>query len=97
MHKTEKKTPQTLQFLKQQRSSVRTGVEQVKKKKSYYSKYFICEGVFCIAKEEQCLKLQDYIIQKTIAISSSVCLLSTVTGTTVISENSVSLRLKYAS
>lgn len=96
MHKTEKKTPDTFQFLKQQKSFLRTGVKQVKKK-SYYSKHFIYEGVFCIAKEEQCLKLQDYIIQKTIMVLSSVCLLSTVTGTTVISENSVSLCLKYAS
>lgn len=31
MHKTEKKTPYTFQFLKQQTTFVRTGVKQVKK------------------------------------------------------------------
>lgn len=45
------------------------------KKKLYYSKHFIYEGVSSIAKEEQCLKLQDYIIQKTIMVLSSVCYL----------------------
>lgn len=68
MHKTEKKTPQTFQFLT--KSFIR-GITQVKKK-LYYSKHFICQGVFCIAREEQCLKLQDYVIQKTMRILSSV-------------------------
>jgi len=72
-------------------------VKQVEKKKSHYSKHFICDGVFCTAKEEQCLKVQEDMIPKTIMIFCSVCLLSTVAGTTVISENAVSLCLKYAS
>lgn len=54
-------------------------------------------GASCTAREEKCLSLQGCNIQKTMMISVTISLLSTVFGTTMILEETVSLCSKCIS